>query len=732
MVALLIASWSLLGLRVDTSIGSALNRTDQSWKIYQRSLDLFGGDEFVAVALAPSAEPLASSSLAAVLDLTERFEALPSIRRVDSLSTVPLVRTLGDGSLSVSPGLTREVAASGHARRELLDYIRNDRIAPGSLVSNNERVLALNLVFDGDVDGDREFAVAEIRRALAEYDESAISGVPVVRADAGVRTRQEVLLFIPLTVLLVGIVLIAVFQQALAVIVPMAVGGSCTVICLGVMAAVGVPLSFSTAVLPSIVFALACAYTMHIMTAAAGAADPESLIDSIIVVSGPVALSGLTTTIGFLAMSISRIGLIRDLAGFGALGAILVTIGSMTLAPALVAVSNLPTNSRSSAHGVQEWVSQALASRLSRFVLSYSRQIVAVWGLGLALVGIGLLRLSVTSDVILWFPPSSELRTSYETIRERLSGITPVNVLFEAVGDRLVTTPEALALIDSLSNDLGAHPSVGKVLSVADPIRLIHREFSDSRGGDMPADQSLIDQYLLLLDGVEQMDDVLARDRTSGNVLLRMDKNSSSDIVSLATWIDLWWERNGIPGYRTTTTGIMYEFGRAQDEIAYGGIRGLLIAMAAIAVILIVVFETSSVAFIALVANVAPIGILFGIIGWIRVPLDAVTVCTASLAIGIAVDDTIHVVSQFAAMRGLGASPAEALEQSLSKVLPALVFTTAAIFLGFGVLVISEFSLVRNLGIMMSAAVMLCLLADCLLLPALLLRGSDRGDGHPS
>ena len=90
MVALLIASWSLLGLRVDTSIGSALNRTDQSWKIYQRSLDLFGGDEFVAVALAPSAEPLASSSLAAVLDLTERFEALPSIRRVDSLSTVPL------------------------------------------------------------------------------------------------------------------------------------------------------------------------------------------------------------------------------------------------------------------------------------------------------------------------------------------------------------------------------------------------------------------------------------------------------------------------------------------------------------------------------------------------------------------------------------------------------------------------------------------------------------------
>jgi len=106
--------------------------------------------------------------------------------------------------------------------------------------------------------------------------------------------------------------------------------------------------------------------------------------------------------------------------------------------------------------------------------------------------------------------------------------------------------------------------------------------------------------------------------------------------------------------------------------------------------------------------------------GLAGVALDAATVCLGSLALGIAVDDTIHVVTAYRDGIALGCKPIEALDRCFERVLPALALTTVIIATGFGVLALSEFTLIRNLGLMTSGLVALCLLADVTLLPALL------------
>jgi predicted RND superfamily exporter protein len=112
--------------------------------------------------------------------------------------------------------------------------------------------------------------------------------------------------------------------------------------------------------------------------------------------------------------------------------------------------------------------------------------------------------------------------------------------------------------------------------------------------------------------------------------------------------------------------------------------------------------------------------------GLVGIALDAATVCMGSLALGIAVDDTIHVATGYRDGLERGSKPVEALDRCFERVLPPLVFTTVAIAAGFAVLGLSEFSLIRNLGLVTSALVGLCLLADVTLLPALLLRGDRR------
>lgn len=717
-----LAAYHAAALRIDTTIGSALDRTSKAWENYERSLALHGGDEFVTVALAPSATPFALESLRAVLDLTERFETIPGVRRVDSLATVPLVRAEPDGSVSVNAGLSRETLNSEATRKAFVEHVRRDRIAPGSLISRNERVLALNLVFDDDVDGNREHTVGAIRAALGDHPGSMVSGVPVVRADVGTRTRAEIALFTPLTLLLVSATLYLVFRRLSAVLIPMAVGGVASLVCLGTMAAAGATFSVSTAILPSVLLALACAYSMHFLAAAVGVDDAEWLTAAVEPVASPVALSAGTTAIGFLAMAINPIGLIRDLAIYGALGVLVVGLACVTLAPALLRLR--PLRARTS-RGLPEHVGERWAPAIARVATCSPGRVTGVWLILVLVFSAALPQLRVTSDVILWFPEKSEPRVAYQTIRERLSGITPVNVLIESEKGVPVTSERALHVIDALAASLADHPSVGKALAVSDSLRLVHRAFSGTEAAALPEGQSLIDQYLLILDGVEQMDDVVTPDRQSANILLRLDDNASHSIFAVERFVRDWWAQHGIPGFRATTTGIMYEFARAQDEIAWGGLRGLALAVVAIGLVLLVVFRDPMITGLALLSNIPPIGIIFGAIAWLDVPLDAATVCVASIALGIAVDDTVHLVFGFVEERAKGQDTAASLRRSLGDVLPAMVATTVTIVIGFGVLGVSGFSLVRNLGLMLASAGLLCLLGDAFLLPALLVSLED-------
>ncbi len=545
-----------------------------------------------------------------------------------------------------------------------------------------------------------------------------MSGVPLVRSEAGKLTRFEILRLTPITILLMSTFLIIVFRDIRYLLIPMSIAGAASLICLGVMAVANVPISFSTAVLPSIILALACAYSMHFMNASLESRAKASLIVSLAGVAAPVLMSGTTTALGFLAMSMSSVDLISHLGTYGALGAVLVTLATVTLSPAILGMMK---NRKRDKHILGKKAVESISSEIYALCCTKRYKIVGWWAfVSLCSIG-GLVQIRVASDVIEWFPKSGQLRSSYEQIRSSLSGITPLNILvFSDAGER-VTKVETIQAIGDFSSALQQHPLVGKSLSVADPIELIHENMiGDELRNDLPLSESHIEQYLLLLEEFEQLDDVITNDRLYANIVIRLDSNSSDDIATVGEWARSWWNRNGPDATSIAVTGIMYEFARAQDNIALAGIFGMLFAIAAIGAVILVFFRNLNVLFVTLMANVIPVSVILGIIGWLGVPLDAGTVCVASLSLGIAVDDSIHIVSEFDKNRSCGRSADVSLQSALSAVLPALFATTLAIGLGFAVLAFSEIALIRNLGATMVAAVVVCLVADSTLLVALL------------
>jgi predicted RND superfamily exporter protein len=413
-------------------------------------------------------------------------------------------------------------------------------------------------------------------------------------------------------------------------------------------------------------------------------------------------------------MSTTEVEAIRELATYGALGVVIVTAAAVSLAPAIITLGGSRPSETS-------WVAGArgLAAPLSRFAVRHRAGIVASWVAATVIVGVGAFSLRVETNIIEWFSDSDPIRSAYESVREHFSGITPVSIVIRSEDGRSVLEPEVLRAIDQATRDLESLGAVGRAISVTQPLRMTRRAFGDE---GLPDSREEAEQYLLILEGEPQLGDVITADRRATNILLRLDSNDSTEIVGMEAWVRDWWEARGVDGYEARTTGVMFEFARAQEAIAKGQIRGLVIAVLAVAVVLSIALRSVKNAAIAMVPNALPIALAFGAMGLLGVPIDSATVCLGSLALGIAVDDTIHVMLQVDGAAEKESEPEARIERGLRPILPALTLTTICIAVGFAALCVSDFVLIRHLGAVTAVVVALCWAADVTLLPALLAR----------
>ncbi len=715
-----LATPGVLRLEVETSTDSVLDRSSSDWSFYQDAQELFGGDEIIVVLLRGD-EPWASEALSAVVRLSEAFARLPGVRRVDSLATVPLVESRPDGALSLNPSLADGAPRTREEAGELARRLEHDRIAPRSLASEDGTGFAVNLLLEKGA----ETRYAEILDSIGELLDGRpawVSGVPIFRSQANERTRNELLLFVPLTVLLIGLLLLVLFRSWAAIAIPLGASGLGTWTVLGAMGALGIPLSITTAILAPVLLALGCAYTMHLLCAAVGR-GAEARREQLAELALPVALSGLTTAVGFLAVSLVRIEAVRDVGAFGALGTLIVRAATLSAGPAGLELFPLPDGERP----FLRWLSGPAVERNLEFVRRRRGLMLASWCALVAVSLFGMRLLRVETDVIVWFRSHDPVRVAYNVIRERLSGISPMNVVIEAPESETVTRPDVVGALAGLTEYLESLPEVGKAVSVADPLRQLHGGFVDDPSQPLPEGADLIEQYLLLLDSVEQMRDVVTSDRRAANVLLRLDNNGSDDLLRVARLAEEWWERHGIPGYRARTTGIMHEFARAEDEIAMGQLRGAGFSFVVIGVVLFLAYRSARLTAAALVPNVAPVVVAFGSMGLLGVALDAGTVLVGNLVFGIAVDNTVHILSGFEEHRSRGLEPWPALREIYAQAFTPAVATTLAVTAGFAVLGLSGFTFTRNFGLLTAGLMVLCLLVDVWLLPAILLGRGGRG-----
>jgi predicted RND superfamily exporter protein len=483
------------------------------------------------------------------------------------------------------------------------------------------------------------------------------------------------------------------------------------------MGSSGRPLTIATVLLPSILLANGCAYAVHVVTAGASRRGRE-LEEAIASIALPVALSGTTTALGFLGTATVRIDAIRDVGTFGALGVMTATFAALTVVPAGIRLAPLSGTRRE----IGRWLSISVGRNLVALSSRYKALLIGGWTIAVVGSVFGILLLRVQTNVITWFPKDDPVRVAYEHIRARLSGISPINIVVEAPEGQRVTQPDVIEKIEELTTRAEALPEVGRAISIADALSELHSGLTGKTTKSLPNDPQMIEQYLLLLENKPYAQDFITGDRSAANIVIRVNDNGSDALLSVGRLLEEWWAQHGPVGFKARATGIMFEFGRSEDAIARGELSGIAAAFFPISLVLFLIFRSARLTLIALIPNVLPIAMAFGAMGLAGIPLDAGTVVVGSLALGIAVDDTIHVADGYLYYRLRGASAANALEWTYARSLPAICLSSTIIAVGFLVLAFSGFALTRNLGLITSALIMLCLSADLLLFAPLLMR----------
>jgi hypothetical protein len=213
----------------------------------------------------------------------------------------------------------------------------------------------------------------------------------------------------------------------------------------------------------------------------------------------------------------------------------------------------------------------------------------------------------------------------------------------------------------------------------------------------------------------------LRSDPPRARISARAQSMTSERSLAIAREIGALAQRIAPEDWDVHVTGIVSIFAQMEQSLVEGQLRSYAGALAAITLVFLAVFRSVPIVIAALAVNLAPIGMAGGLMGLWGIRLDVGTIMVASVALGIIVDDTIHLIRSYQRNRARFASPAEALDRALEVAGRPIVLTSLILIGGFATLLSSGFTPTAHFGALVCIAVGGALIADLLVLPAALL-----------
>ncbi|MDH5477303.1 MAG: efflux RND transporter permease subunit [Nitrospinota bacterium] len=295
-----------------------------------------------------------------------------------------------------------------------------------------------------------------------------------------------------------------------------------------------------------------------------------------------------------------------------------------------------------------------------------------------------------------------------------------VNGLYEPeILDLLEATP---AVIEKNIN----HPAlyIGKTLSLADMVKEINQALhaNDPEYYRIPRDKALIAQELLLFEnsGSDDLEDMVDSQFSKARIMVKIPWQDAYIYGEFLKPLERALNEMYAGKAQVTVTGLSPMFSSTLAATILSAAQSYLIAVVAITLMMILLIGDFKLGLIAMIPNLTPIVMALAMIKILGMPLDMFTMLTGSIALGLAVDDTIHFMHNFRRYHHEEGDVPEAVRQTLLGTGRAMLATTIVLSTGFFIFMFAEMHNLINFGLITGFAIIMALLADFLLAPALM------------
>jgi len=691
------------------------------------------GELMMAVIQAP--DVFAPEVLSYVRSRTSAIREVASIRRVDSLATVPELVKGVDGGLQTHPLLPDPIPTDHQALERARGAALANPLCANNLISADSTVTVINIVLPAMIRGssDATRATQEVRGLLSvgrpEGVQAFLTGLSPMFVDSNAVAQSDFQRFAWMTGLLMTALLFLAFWTLRGVLLPLGVTSLTVLWTLGLMAWTGQTISAAMVMLPTLIAIVCLSDAVHILAyyyerAREGADRRSVLLETMEHMSSACFLTSITTALAFASLALTPLSTLRQF-GLWAGAGIMVGYGlMMVLMPVLLSWLPLPAArvQRRYKHSLWGYLLARIVdvSRRGRLAVPIVVIVIIVASVGAAT------RLRVQTSMTAFLPESAPSMRGWAIARERLAGFSSVEVVLDG-RTGVFEEPWALEDLRRIAEDLRSRSEVSTTLSVLDLLQWIHgilRE--EGSNADLLADPNapgLIAEYLFMFrqsTSDEVLNKLVTNDSSCARVSARLGVAGAGEQLSLVGDLD------GFVG-KTIEGRLDYELTGEAMRIAEQ-IRLLIRSLAesfgflVVAIGLLMLWQQRSVkaGLLAMIPNILPVLLTIGVMGAIGMSLNYATIMITSIAIGIAVDDTIHFLVRYRRERQNDPDRTRAVEHAILHSGRAMAFTSITIAAGCGLFVFSDFAPTRTFGFLMAFTMLMALLADLVVLPYLI------------
>jgi hypothetical protein len=714
-------------MQINSDVISSLPDDDPDAAMLKRVARQFGSNKMGMVIL-ETEDIFRTGVIEQVRRITDTIANIEGVIGVSSLTNIIDIRGGDDGLVIGKLVDDYELPRSREELNLLRERVYSKDLYKGSIVS--EDGTATLIIFSLGEEADAEQVALEVIRKTSAMDIPETlyyAGSPMMVTAISGLISSDLLRLLPMAFLLITIILAFACRSIRGVVLPLVNVAIAIIWTMGLMALFGYRLSMISNNIPIILLAVGSAYSIHVLNRIKQMRDTDrrkALLKALIYIFIPVVLAAVTTAIGFMSFIFaSYLDMIRDFGIFTSLGTLFAALLSLFFTPAVIAGFSIYNKKLA---GKKQEVKRSLLTDyflapLKRLLVRHPKYILTTWSILILISISGIFLIERSVDIQDYFKRNNPARLAENIMINKFGGSKPIFVVFS--GD--VQSPELLNLMVETAEHMQQSPDVIATQSVADLIL----EISDAlgEGRKIPGEKEQIEQLWWLLEGNEIMRAYVNESLDEAVIISKFVSADNRSKIEFARYMKAFIETHSNENCRIEITGMPFVDVTMDNSLIRSQLGSLSIAIIMVIVIVGIILRSLKTGFYTTIPIIAAIIILFGVMGFAGIPLNIATVLVASVALGIGIDYSIHVINNVKQlMKDRKNDIGQALEETILISGKGIVINVISVSAGFLILLFSEMVPLQYFGFLVALSMVGSGIGSLTLLPVILILDSRR------